>query len=209
MAHRIVTRSRFVVALTLGAATALSALPAFAAPSPGSLPQTTLEPSFGTPLTKQMTTLASAIAHHSVAMGNKVFFPEAAYVRMKTGEIPSPAGDWRSRLFSFFVLDLGAYRDRLFATHHTTFVRVEANPRYAQWIPPGVCENKIGYWHEPNVRLVFRHNTTLESVLVASLISWRGVWYVVHLGPNPRADNVGTVDGYQLGAGAPGPGGGC
>jgi hypothetical protein len=202
-------RSRFVVVLTLGAVITMSALPAFAAKGPGSLLQTTVEPSFGAPFTKQMKLLASAFPHHSVAIGNKVFFPEAAYVSMKTGEIPNPAGDWQSRLFNFFVLDLGAYRNRLFSTSDTTFARVEANPRYAQWIPPGVCENKIGYWHEPNVRLVFRHNTTLVSVLVASLISWRGVWYVVHLGPNPRGDNVGTVDGYQLGAGVPGPGGGC
>src|SRR5665213_897452 len=133
MAHCIMRRSRFVVALTLGATLTMSALPAFAAKGPGSLPQTNVEPSFGAPLTRQMTLLASAFPHHSVAIGNKVFFPESAYVRMKTGEIPNPAGDWQSRLFDYFVLDLGAYRDRLLSTTNTTFVRVEANPRYAQW----------------------------------------------------------------------------
>jgi hypothetical protein len=50
---------------------------------------------------------------------------------------------------------------------------------------------------------------TVVSVAVASLISWRGVWYVVHLGPNPRPLNVGTVDDFRRGPGTPGPGGGC
>jgi hypothetical protein len=198
-----------MVALFVIAVSTWSAVPANGAKSPGMLPQTSVEPSFGAALTTQMTLLASTFTHLSAPIALKVFFPELAYVKMKTGEIPAPASDWQGRLFDFFILDIGAYRDRLSATPGATFVRVEANPRFAQWIPPGVCENKIGYWHEPNVRLVFRNHAAVVSVLVASLISWRGVWYVVHLGPNPRPANVGTVDGYQRGAGVPGPGGGC
>ena len=68
---------------------------------------------------------------------------------------------------------------------------------------------KIGYWHVPGVRLVFQRGHQVVSVAVASLISWRGVWYVVHLGPNPRPANVGTVDNYRVGPGTPGPAGGC
>ncbi len=203
------SRRRIVVVFTMCAALTMGVLPAYGATSPGSLPQTNVEPPFGAALTKQMTLLASAFPHRSTTIAAKVFFPEAAYVTMKTGEIPNPSGDWHDRLFEFFVLDIGAYHNRLFSRATTKFIRVEANPHFAQWIPPGVCENRIGYWHEPNVRLIFRHNKTLVSVLVASLISWRGVWYVVHLGPNPRLLNVGTVDGYQVGAGVPGPGGGC
>jgi hypothetical protein len=86
---------------------------------------------------------------------------------------------------------------------------VNANPSYASWIPPGSCENKIGYWHLPNIRMVYTVNGQQESFAVASLISWRGVWYVVHLGPNPRPSNVGTVDMPAFGPGTPGPAGGC
>jgi hypothetical protein len=49
----------------------------------------------------------------------------------------------------------------------------------------------------------------VRSFGVASLISWRGLWYVVHLGPNPRPSDVGTVDQPAIGPGSPGPGGGC
>ncbi|MEO9180844.1 MAG: hypothetical protein ABI298_04240, partial [Acidimicrobiales bacterium] len=123
------SHSRFVVVFTMCAALAMGALPAYAAKSPGALPQTSVEPSFGAPLTRQMTLLASAFPHRSVSIGNRLFFPEAAYVKMKTGEIPDPARDWQDRLFDFFVLDIAAYRDRLYFEATTTFIRVEANPR--------------------------------------------------------------------------------
>ena len=73
-------------------------------------------------------------------------------------------------------------RDRGLAT----LVRVEADAHDAAWTEPRECENLIGYWHLPGVRLVYRHGSRVYSVEVDSLISWRGVWYVVHLGPNPR-----------------------
>ena len=156
-----------------------------------------------------MTTLVRAIKHDSTTLGATVFFPEPAYVAMKTGAIPYPSNDYQHRLVSFFDLDLAAYRQRLFVGARTTFVRVDAHAAYAQWIAPGACENKIGYWHVPGVRLVFRRNGEIVSVAVDSLISWRGVWYVVHLGPNPRPVDVGTVDDYESGPGVPGPAGGC
>ena len=83
------------------------------------------------------------------------------------------------------------------------------NPAQAAWIAPGSCENSIGYWHLPGVRLVYSSQHVVRSVAVASLISWHGVWYVVHLGPNPRPVNVGTVDAPGLGRGVAGPAGGC
>jgi hypothetical protein len=86
---------------------------------------------------------------------------------------------------------------------------VNASAADAEWIAPGSCENLIGYWHLPGVRFVYRAGGVVKSFAVASLISWRGVWYVVHLGPNPRPVNVGTVDQPAVGPGLPGPGGGC
>jgi hypothetical protein len=179
------------------------------ATAPGNLPQTSAEPSFGAALTAQMKQLWRALESNSPALGSAVFFPRGAYVRMKTGAIASPSSDYDDRLVAFFDLDLAAYRERLDVGGPATFVRVLANAADAQWIPPGACENTIGYWHEPGVRLVYRHANSVRSVAVASLISWRGVWYVVHLGPNPRSVGVGTVDGFANGPGVPGPPGGC
>jgi hypothetical protein len=184
------------------------AVPAGAS-GPGSLPQTPTEPTFGAPFHAQMKQLFRAIKNDSAPIGATVFFPEAAYVSMKTGEIPDPTGDYVERLIGFYDRDLTAYHARLFGGPTTTLVRVDANAHFAQWIAPGVCENKIGYWHVPGVRLVLRRGTHLVSVAIFSLISWRGLWYVVHLGPNPRPVDVGTVDDFENGAGTPGPAGGC
>ena len=203
-------RLRGVVA---GAALVLALPPAAAASAaggpPGRLPQTRVEPSFAGALTRSMARLAAAIGRDDPARALAVFFPEPAYVRMKTGRIPDPAADYADRLVAFFRLDVAAYHAVLDAGSPARFVRVVADPADAQWIPPGACENAIGYWHEPGVRLVFAHDHRFVSVGVDSLISWRGVWYVVHLGPNPRPRDVGTVLGYSLGPGRPGPPGGC
>jgi hypothetical protein len=179
------------------------------ASGPGSLPQTRTEPTFGAPFHAQMKQLFRAIKNDSPRIGATVFFPEAAYVSMKTDEIPDPTNDYVERLIALYNVDLSAYHEKLFGDATTTLVKVEANAHFAQWIAPGVCENRIGYWHVPGVRLVLRRGARLVSVAVFSLISWRGLWYVVHLGPNPRPVNIGTVDNFENGAGIPGPAGGC
>ena len=192
-----------VVLISLSGATSASATPA------GSLPQTHVEPSFAAPLTAQMRILLRAIALDSPTLGATVFFPRSAYLQMKTGLIAYPSSDYTGRLVAFFDLDLAAYHRKLFTGSPSTLLRVSANRAQAAWIAPGACENRIGYWYAPRVRLVLRRAGHVVSVAVASLISWRGVWYVVHLGPNPRPANVGTVDDFRLGPGRPGPGGGC
>jgi hypothetical protein len=202
-----VKRSWFITGVVLLAS--LTGVAPAGATAPGSLPQTRVEPSFAAPLTRQMQTLVRAIALDSPALGATVFFPRAAYLQMKTGTIPDPSSDYAQRLVAFFDLDLAAYHERLFTGPRSTLLRVSTNPALAAWISPGACENRIGYWYAPRVRLVMHRAGTVVSVAVASLISWRGVWYVVHLGPNPRPLNVGTVDDFRRGPGTPGPGGGC
>jgi len=196
-------------ALAPALALALCAPASATGPSPGSLPQTSTEPGFTAGLDAQMAILWRAIRSDSMSLGQTVFFPRGAYLQMKTGAIPDPKSDYADRLIGFFDLDLAAYHRLIIAGNPSTLLRVGVNPADAKWIPAGVCENKIGYWHVPGVRLVFRRGTAVESVEVASLMSWRGVWYVVHLGPNPRPANAGTVDDFLNGPGVPGPAGGC
>ena len=177
---------------------------------PGLLPQTSTEPPIDGTLQAALTPLWSAMVSGSQAEALAVFFPRSAYLQMKTGILPDPSSDFADRLIAFYNLDLAAYHAALGAgAPSATLVSVDATPSYASWIPPGSCENKVGYWHLPGVRLVFRDAGTVQSVAVASLISWRGTWYVVHLGPNPRPSDVGTVDQPATGPGTPGPPGGC
>ena len=168
-----------------------------------------VEPSFGPPLNMRMASLFHDLQLNSLALSERLFFPESAYVSMKRGQIPSPPSDYVNRLIGFLRLDLNAYHSFIFARGRVTYLGTNVNPSYATWVRPGWCENSIGYWHVPGVRLVYSVNGVVRSVAVASLISWRGIWYVVHLGPNPRPRDVGTVDAPRLGRGVAGPAGGC
>jgi hypothetical protein len=176
---------------------------------PGRLTVATEEPALGAPLDHQLTVLWRAIVRDDATLARTVFFPEGPYVTMKTGLIASPSADYADRLIAFYNLDLAAYHRLLLAGGTPTLVRVEASRADGAWIAPRDCENLVGYWHLPGVRFVYRRGATLFSVAVASLISWHDQWYVVHLGPNPRPSDVGTVDGYAVGPGRPGPPGGC
>ena len=177
---------------------------------PGTLPQTNVEPSTGAELDARMKVLFDAIQTGSHDTAMSVFFPESAYLQMKTGVLSNPASDYQGRLVAFYDLDLPAYTHQLGGSPTAARLSdVLVNPADAAWIAPGSCENAIGYWHLPGVRLVYTAGGATFSFRVASLISWRGQWYVVHLGPNPRPSNVGTVDDPQQGPGTPGPPGGC
>lgn len=209
---RVISRrvaSAVCVLTIVSASTVFTSSSELGATPPGSLPQTTSEPNFSAGLNAQMHVLWRAITSNSPALAGRVFFPRAAYLRMKTGEIPNPGADYTRRLIGFLNLDVAAYHRLLSANPPVTFERVLTSPADAAWIAPGACENKIGYWHLPGVRLVFKQGHRVKSFAVASLISWRGIWYVVHLGPNPRPVSVGTVDSFHIGPGTPGPAGGC
>ena len=196
-----------VVAISLVALDCAEGAPAASAATTHS--SANFEPSFGASLTSRMSTLFHDIVLDSLALTEKLFFPESAYIAVKTGQVPSPATDYVERLIGFLRLDLAAYHASFSSHGSSTFLGVNLNRGDAAWIRPGWCENSIGYWHVPGVRLVYRQGNVVRSVAVASLISWQGVWYVVHLGPNPRLHDVGTVDAPARGAGVPGPAGGC
>ncbi len=178
---------------------------------PGTQPQTAAAPpSSNAALQARLMPLWKAIQGDNVALAESVFFPESAYVIMKTGQIPYPQSDYQYRLIAFLKLDLATYHDALGSSPASVpLVETIGQPAYSTWILPNTCENNVGYWHLPGVRLVYRLNGQVRSFGVASLISWRGVWYVVHLGPNPCPVNVGTLDNPAVGPGTPGPPGGC
>ncbi len=196
------TSARRLAALALAAALAIGPA-AGAAGHHRLLPQTTRPPT-GKTLTVRVRELWHAIRTNDIAQAGALFFPLAAYVQLKA--VYNPTTDFRYRLWAFYRLDLAAYHAA--TVDAGSFIGIRVDKADIGWIPPGYCENRIGYWHLPGVRLLYHEGGTVRSVGIFSFISWRGVWYVVHLGPNPRPSNVGTVDAPALGAGVPG-GGGC
>lgn len=202
--------SRQASTTTTTASTTTTTMPTTTTTDPGTQPQTDQEPPIQGALMDRLQPLWNAIVANDPGTGMPDFFPKSAYVSMKTGRLADPAGDYEGRLVAFYNMDVPSYHAALGSDPaKATLTAVNANPAYAHWVPVGECENGVGYWHLPGVRMVYSTPAGQKSFSVASLISWRGVWYVVHLGPNPRPSNVGTVDQPADGPGTPGPPGGC
>jgi hypothetical protein len=177
------------------------------APGAGALPQTRAFPrTTSAAFRDAIYDLWLAVTTGNPRFGLPAFFPEAAYKQVKA--IPYPAADWQYRLWYDFGLDVRAAH-RL-AGPGARLVRVIMPTAYTVWVPPGACYNSAGYWHAPGARVVYRAHGQERSFGIASLISWRGVWYVVHLGAVTRsAAAAGIVNDPAVGPGVPGPPGGC
>jgi hypothetical protein len=176
------------------------------APGAGAEPQTRTVPSTDSVAFRHaMTDLWLAVTTGNSRLALPAFFPLAAYKQVKA--IYDPTADWHERLWYDFTLDVGA-------THPTVgsgarLVRVIV-PAYDEvWVYPGECDNTLGYWHVPGARVVYEQHGQERSFGIASLISWRGAWYVVHFGAVLRDVVTGIVDQPAVGPGIPGPSGGC
>jgi len=121
-------------------------------------------------------------------------------------QIRDAAADYRDRLLANYRADIHAAHAFLGPGARSARLLAVRVPKEWAWIPPGYCYNRVGYWHAPGSRLVYREGGRVRSFGIFSLISWRGEWYVVHLA---AYDRPGTVDDPSPGAGSYGPPGGC
>ena len=182
-----------------------SGLPVAAA-NAGALPQTSALPkTTGTAFGNAVHDIWLAVMTGNPDYARPAFFPEKAYEQVKA--IADPESDWQGRLWYDFTLDLAAAHKLV--GKNATLVKVVTPTQYEQWIPPGACYNSTGYWHLPGSRLVYREGGATHSFGLASFISWRGDWYLIHLGALVRSAAYGIVDDPEPGPGIPGPAGGC
>ena len=171
------------------------------APSPGSLPQTDRLPSPATArFHTEMAALWSGVRAGSLAAAMPAFFPLGAYRQVKA--IADPQADYEARLVGGYRLDLAAAHALLGPQPRTAqLITVQVPQGYAHWVSPGACYNRVGYYEVPNARIVYRQGGEVRSFGIASMISWRGVWYVVHLGAVLRPTAAGVVDDPSTGPG--------
>jgi hypothetical protein len=147
-----------------------------------------------------MAALWAGIVRDSSAAAMPAFFPRGAYLQVK--EIPAAGADYANRLVHDYSLDIGAAHALLGGeAAAATLVSVEVPHSYAHWVEPGVCYNRVGYYEVPNARVVYRAGGRIRSLGIASMISWRGRWYVVHLGAVLRSGDSGVVDEPASGTG--------
>jgi len=176
------------------------------APGAGALPQTRTFPSTHSAAFRDaMQDLWLAVTTGNARLAIPAFFPRAAYQKLKA--IYDSTADWDDRLWYDFTLDVGAAHRVV--DPDARLVRVTVAGYDAAWVYPGICDNSIGYWHVSGARVVYREHGQERSFGIASLISWRGVWYVVHFGAVLRSVVTGIVDQPAAGPGVPGPAGGC
>ena len=159
-------------------------------PGPGSLPQTTARPSGSDPqFAQRMRALWAAIVAGDTAARSS-FLPLGAYLQVKA--ISNPAADYRNRLVALYDLDVRALHLRVGSG--ATLLGVDVPDRSATWVTPGQEYNKGSYWRVYGTRVRYRTVAGKEgSFGIFSLISWRGQWYVVHLGPINRTPGTGAI----------------
>jgi len=162
---------------TLDTAAAPATTPATA--DPGTLAQTRQEPDARDPkLLAGAQALWQAIVADDPAPAMPLFFPRSAYLQVKA--IADPAHDWQARLVAAYQQDVHSLHLSL-GPNPATFAGITVPMDQARWVNPGEEYNRIGYWRVYNSALQYVVDGRLRSFTIASLISWRGEWYVVHL----------------------------
>lgn len=150
-------------------------------PDPGSLPQTQDKPSTTSPkFQAHVATLWNAIVRDDPSLAMPFFFPLGAYQQVKA--ISNAESDWRTRLVAAYEQDIHALHARLGAgAANAQFQSFDVPESTATWVPVGEEYNKGSYWRVYNSMLRYSANGPSGQFPVASMISWRGEWYVVHL----------------------------
>jgi hypothetical protein len=148
---------------------------------PGKLPQTKDKPEpQGAAFDARVAGLWKAIVDDSPDAAMPFFFPVDAYIQIK--DIPKPQNDWNARLVAAYKRDIHALHQRLGSNaDNATFVKLDVPNERARWVNPHEELNTGGYWRVYGTKLRYEIDGKEKSFDVASLISWRGEWYVVHL----------------------------
>jgi hypothetical protein len=149
---------------------------------PGALPQTDTRPTAGgARFTTGVQGLWQAIRDDEPDLAMPFFFPKAAYLQVKA--ISDPATDYEQRLIANYEQDIHTLHAQLGAgAANAQFAGIDVPDSAAVLVQPGEESNKLSYWRVYGTTLQYTQDGQTNSFPVTSLISWRGEWYVVHLG---------------------------
>jgi len=149
---------------------------------PGALPQTDEKPAAsGAAFDTGVQGLWQAVQQDRPELAMPFFFPKSAYLQVKA--ISDPATDYEQRLVANYEQDIHTLHAQLGADAASAqFTGIEVPDAQAVLVEPGEESNKLSYWRVYGTSLHYAQNGQDGSFPVTSLISWRGQWYVVHLG---------------------------
>ena len=150
-------------------------------PDPQFLPQTQDKPSASSArFAAGSAALWQAIVTDNPDAAMPFFFPLGAYQQVKA--ISNPESDWRTRLVGAYAEDIHALHGRLGSRASAAqLTGIDVPDGQATWVKPGEEYNKGSYWRVYNAMLRYTVDGQAGSFPIASMISWRGEWYVVHL----------------------------
>jgi hypothetical protein len=166
-----------------------TAAPATTAPTttaaggdPGALPQTDEKPAAsGATFDAAVQGLWQAIVQDDPQLAMPFFFPRSAYLQVKA--ISDPATDYQRRLIANYEEDIHSLHAQLGDNASSArYVGIDVPDGQAVLVQPGEESNKLSYWRVYGTMLQYSVDGATNSFPVTSLISWRGEWYVVHLG---------------------------
>jgi hypothetical protein len=142
----------------------------------------------------RMRLLFLAIVKDNPDLALPAYFPLVAYEQLKS--VANPERDYRNRLLAAFARDIHEAHVKLGANADAAeFVAIEVPDTEADFMNPGSEGNKLGYFRVLHSRLTYRDAvSSAHSMAIASLISWRGEWYVLHLSGAERAGTSGLAE---------------
>ena len=129
-----------------------------------------------------MQALWQAIVHDDPQLGMPFFFPKQAYLQVKA--ISDPATDYEQRLIANYEQDIHSLHAQLGdnAVERGSIWTSTCPTAKLCFVQPGEESNQLPYWRVYGTTLHYSVAGATNSFPVTSLISWRGEWYVVHLG---------------------------
>jgi hypothetical protein len=172
--------STTVAPSTTAAATTTTVLAA--TEDPGALPQTDEKPvASGATFEAGVQGLWQAVQQDRPELGMPFFFPKSAYLQVKA--IADPATDYEHRLVANYEQDIHSLHAQLGAgAAGAQLTGIDVPDAQAVLVQPGEESNKLSYWRVYGSTVHYTEDGQSNSFAVTSLISWRGEWYVVHLG---------------------------
>jgi hypothetical protein len=121
--------------------------------------------------------LFEAIVQDQPARVESFFFPRDAFLLVKAMAHPERYWD---KLHERFVADIHALHQRTPDLARATFVRLELSAR-GGYVRPGEEGNRLPYWAARHALLHYRVGDQPRVLEVRVLITWKDVWYVIHL----------------------------
>jgi hypothetical protein len=127
-----------------------------------------------------MGTIVDAIRRGEPQLARPAFFPLVAYEAVKA--ISNPRRDYEQRLLAAYHRDLVKLRKQFGKqAEGLTLIGVDVPEPKVRWTPRGKEGNRLGYHNVRRSSLRVTSGGSETAIVIVSMISWRGEWYVVHL----------------------------